>query len=216
MKLREAGPSTVEIRDKGRTVGHVWKHAEGWRAKIGAHEAMAETPEDAAMAAHAKVTRQSIDEIPRNNADYSLEMKESKKYIYRFLAWLADNAARHDGELQYSHADVERALKTIPRVIGNLTSLMDLACVMSDLPPVGCTPKEGPFAKAWQKSKQSKRAWDYPVPRMSERARAHRWSAADFEKLRLEIQKFTVWSASKAWHDAAAKDEAKIKEWAFR
>ena len=216
MKLREAGPSTFEIREKGRTVGHVWKHVEGWRTKIGAHEAMAATPEDAARAAPAKVNGQSIDEIPKNNADYFFEMKELKKYIYRFLAWLADNAARHDGQLQYSHADVESALKTIPRVIGNLTSLMDLACVIADLPPIGFTPTEGPFAKAWQKSEQSKRTWDYPVPRMIARARAHRWCAADFERLRLEIQKFTVWSASKAWYDAGIKDEAKIKEWAYR
>jgi hypothetical protein len=212
MKLREAGPTTFEIRDKGRTVGHVWKHAEEWRAKIGAHEAMAGTPEDAATAASAKVRGQSIDDIPKYNPGF-LEMKESKKYIYRLLGWLADNAARHDGELRYSHADVEGALKTAPRVIGNLTSLMDLACVMADLPPIGCTPEEGPFTHAWQKSNH---AWNWPAQRMIERARAHRWSAADFEKLRVEVQKFTVWKARKAWDDALTKDDAKIREWAYR
>ena len=215
MKIRQAGPTMYEIRDSGSTVGHIWKHVEGWRAKIGAHEAMAATPEDAATVVYSKVIGQSTDDIPKNNAAF-LEMKESKKLIYRFLTWLADNAARHDGELRYSHADVVRALETIPRVIGNLTSLMDLGCVMTDLPPIGCTPQEGPFAKAWGRSKRSRSTWDYPIPRMIERAKAHRWSGADFERLRLEIQGFTVWSARKAWHEAWVKDEAKIKEWANR
>ena len=82
---------------------------------------------------------------------------------------------------------------------------------MTDLPPIGCTPQEGPFAKAWGRSKRSRSTWDYPIPRMIERAKAHRWSGADFERLRLEIQGFTVWSARKAWHEAWVKDEAKSK-----
>ena len=44
----------------------------------------------------------------------------------------------------------------------------------------------------------------------------NRWSAADFERLRLEIQSFKVWSARRAWDDAILKDEAKIREWANR
>jgi hypothetical protein len=217
VKIRQAGPTMYEIRDSGKTIGHIWKHTDGWRAKIGTHEAMAATPEDAAVETHAKVTGQSIGDIPKNNADF-LEMKESKKYIYRLLAWLADNAARHNGALRYSHTDLASVLSpkrpdTMSRVLGNLTSLMDLACVMTGLPAIGCTPKEGPFVKAWQNSKL---AWDYPIPKMIERAKAYRWSAADFERLRLEIQSFKVWSARHAWDDAMVKDEAKIREWANR
>lgn len=217
MKIRQAGPTMYEIRDSGKTIGHIWKHTEGWRAQIGAHEAMAATPEDAATGAYAEVTGQSISEIAQNNPDF-LEMKESKKYIYRLLAWLANNAERHSGELRYSHADLASLLSpkrpdTMSRVLGNLTSLMDLACVMTGLPAIGCTPKEGPFAKAWQ---NAKRAWDYPIPKMIERARAYRWSPADFESLRLEIQSFKVWSARRAWDDAMERNEDKIKEWANR
>ena len=118
--------------------------------------------------------------------------------------------------MRYSHADLASVLSlkrpdTMARVLGNLTSLMDFACVMTGLPAIGCTPREGPFAKAWQ---DSKRPW--PIPKMIERAKAHRWSAADFECFRLEIQNFKVWSASRAWDDAMAKDDDKIRKWANR
>jgi hypothetical protein len=69
MKIRQAGPTMYEIRDSGTTVGHIWKHPEGWRAKIGAHEAMAATPMDAAAGVYAEVTGQSISEIAENNTD---------------------------------------------------------------------------------------------------------------------------------------------------
>lgn len=215
MKIRQAGPTMYEIRDGRVTVGHIWKHTEGWRAQIGAHEAMAATPEDAATAAYAEVTGQSISEIAQNNSGF-LEMKESKKYIYRILAWLAENAARHSGSLLYKHADLASVLsskrpKNMSRVLGNLTSLMDLACVKTGLPAIGCTPEEGPFAKAWQRET---RTWSYPVPKMIERARSHRWTPADFESLRIEIQGFKVWSAKLAWDDTMEKEEDKVKDWA--
>src|SRR5262245_31427408 len=105
----QAGPTMYEIRDSGTTIGHIWKHPDGWRAKIGVHEAISATsPEDAAIEAYAKVTGQSIGDIPKNNPDF-LEMKESKK-IYRLLAWLADNAVRHNGALRYSHTDLASVL----------------------------------------------------------------------------------------------------------
>ena len=88
MKIRQAGPTMFEIRDSGTTIGHIWKHTDGWRAKIGAHEAMAATPEDAATGAYAKVTGQSIGEIAQNNPDF-LEMKESKKISIGFSRGLA-------------------------------------------------------------------------------------------------------------------------------
>jgi hypothetical protein len=132
MKIKQAGPTMYEIRDSGTTIGHIWKHPEGWRAKIGAHETMATTPEDAATGAYAKVTGQSISEIAQNNPNF-LEMKESKKYIYRLLEWLANNAARHNGVLRYSHADLAGVLSpkrpdTMSRVLGNLTSELDRLC----------------------------------------------------------------------------------------
>jgi hypothetical protein len=120
--------------------------------------------------------------------------------------------------LQYSHADLAKVLspnkpKSMARVLGNLTSLMDIACVLTGLPAIGCTPKEGPFAEAWQ---QSKRTWKYPIPKMIERAKTHHWSADDFERLRLEIQNFKVWSARRAWDDAMERDGEKVREWANR
>jgi hypothetical protein len=219
IRIRQDGPSQYQIRQGNKTIGHIWKHSDGWRGKIGVHEAIAATPDDACEKVWANVSGQSIAEIREKNDGISLGMKQSKQYIYRLLAWLAENAARHDGELRYSHADLARVLSprrpdTMSRVLGNLTSLMDLACVMTELPPIGCTTQEGPFAKAWQP--RQPRNWDFPIPSMIQRAKAYRWSAADFERLRLEIQTFEVWSARRAWHDAMEKDEAKIKEWAYR
>lgn len=210
MKIRQAGPSMYEIRDSGSTIGHIWKHPEGWRAKIGAHEAMAATPEDAATAVYAEVTGQDIADIPKNNPGF-LEMKDTKRYIYRVLDWLADNAQNNDGQLQFRRSDLNRVVtqanpQDMHRVLGNVTSLIDLACFMTDLPSIGCSASDGPYPDAWQ---------DFPIPRMIARATAHRWSAADFERLRHEIQTFKVWRSSKAWDDATAKlGYAKIQEWA--
>jgi hypothetical protein len=84
-KIRQDGPTMYEIRDSGTTIGHIWKHTDGWRAKIGAHDAMAATPEDAASEAYAKVTGQAIGDIPKNNADF-LEINRVKKIYLSALS----------------------------------------------------------------------------------------------------------------------------------
>jgi hypothetical protein len=33
VKIRQAGPTMYEICDSGTTIGHIWKHTDGWRAK---------------------------------------------------------------------------------------------------------------------------------------------------------------------------------------
>ena len=219
MKIRQVGPSMYEIRDSGSTIGHIWKHPEGWRAKIGAREAMAATPEDAATAVYAEVTGQDIADIPKNNPGF-LEMKDTKRYIYRVLDWLADNAQSNDGQLQFRRSDLNRVVTQVNpqdmhRVLGNMTSLIDLACFMADLPSIGCSASDGPYPNAWQP--RPPRPFDFPIPHMIARAAAHRWTAADFERLRHEIQTFKFWRARKAWDDATAKlGYAKIQEWAYQ
>ena len=94
---------------------------------------------------------------------------------------------------------------------------MDLGCVMTDFAAVNrLHATRRPFRQSLGQIMRSRSNSDVRIPRMIERAKAHRWSGADFERLRLEIQGFTVWSAREAWHEAWVKDEAKIKEWANR
>jgi hypothetical protein len=99
----------ASIRSAVEIITELFSADQSYYAKIGAHEAMAATPEDAATAVYAEVTGQDIAEIPKNNPGF-LEMKDTKRYIYRVLDWLADNAQSNDGQLQFRRSDLNRVV----------------------------------------------------------------------------------------------------------
>lgn len=81
IRIRQDGPSQYQIRQGNKAIGYIWKHPDGWRGKIDAHEAIAATPDDACEEVWAKVSGQSIAEIREKNDGISLGMKQSKQYI---------------------------------------------------------------------------------------------------------------------------------------
>ena len=93
-----------EIRDSGSTVGYIWKHV-----RAGASEdrrcmrrALPATPiRDAVTVVYSEGDR-AITDLLHSEKQCRLfgDERVAKTYLSVPHAWLADNAARHDGELR--------------------------------------------------------------------------------------------------------------------
>jgi hypothetical protein len=59
------------------------------------------------------------------------------------------------------------------------------------------------------------RTWNFPRDAMCRGAKAHRWTDADFEKVRDETRRIQCGKARAVWDDEMAKQDAKIRDWAF-
>ena len=100
--------------------------------------------------------------------------------------WLANHAEATDGRLNFNNGDLARAAGW-PRpnqALGNLLSRLDLCCAKAGLPAIGCTAHKT-FKDAWQRPGEQRVQfdWDFPVEQMQRRAKAHRWTRADFQRI---------------------------------
>jgi hypothetical protein len=88
------------------------------------------------------------------------------------------------------------------RPLGNLISRLDFACYAAGLPPLGCAAAE-PFPDAWMDPQG--RTWRFPRDAMCRGAKGHRWTDADFEKLRDETRSIRSGRARDVWDDEQAR-----------
>jgi hypothetical protein len=132
------------------------------------------------------------------------------------LQWLESLAQRNDGLMRpFTNTDAAsilgmQDLQKYGRAYGNIQSRMDFACYLCGLPPIGLA-ADTPFANAW--SRQN-RAWAFPVKAMQAAARTHIWNTEDFNRIRRETERLPG-QAHQLWKEALAKDEKKVKAWAF-
>jgi hypothetical protein len=132
------------------------------------------------------------------------------------LQWLRNQAAANAGRLTFTNTDLAHAAGW-PRpnqALGNLVSRLDLCCFKAGLSSIGCA-AEATFVDAWEGGNYGW-SFDFPVDRMQRRAKAHRWTNDDFDRIQGESLALLTGSASSAWKEARAKHEAKIKEWAYQ
>jgi predicted HNH restriction endonuclease len=133
------------------------------------------------------------------------------------LEWLRSLSDANDGIMRaYSNAEAAAALgmedmHKYGRVQGNIQSRLDFACYRANLPALGLT-AAAPFADAWQDSQG--RDWNFPTPVMQNAARAHRWSAGDYQRILNETQRLPG-QAYLVWKNELAASEPRVRAWAF-
>lgn len=211
-KLRDDGYASFKKIMNGRKwVGRVSPTAGGFRAKIGSHEAEAATETAALRQVEAKVRGDTAEAAPVNRVK-SQPAPTVQADTERVIAWLRELSRISDGRPDFTNADVARTLgkKRAGQALGNLMSRLDFACYLAGLPSIGCT-AEKPFADAWQ---QHHRSWKWPLKKMRAAAKAHVWSAADFDLILQETQRLTYGQGHAAWNDELATNDNKIMAWA--
>ena len=94
-------------------------------------------------------------------------------------------------------------------------SRLDLCCAKAGLPAIGCA-AAATFKNAWQRPGEQRVQfdWDFPVELMQRRAKAHRWTRADFERIGRESRALLTGQAFLAWDEMMAKHEARVRKWA--
>ncbi len=169
---------------------------------------MSPTEEDAYDQVLEAYTGQPISEIPRNDR---IKVQVQTEIILDFLK---DNAAANGGKLSFTNTDLAVSIgkKKPDRPMGNLISRLDFACYVAGLPPLGLAAEER-FKKAWDG--QDITDWNFPVDTITRRAKSHRWSIDDFNRLRQETRRMTSGMAHLVWKEELAKREVRIKEWCF-
>jgi hypothetical protein len=211
-KLRDDGYANFKKIINGRKwVGQVSQTDSGFFAKIGNHEAEAVTETAALREVVAKVQGQQLEatsESPVKSRRTSTVQADTE----RVIEWLRELSQISDGRPKFSNADVARTLgkKRPGQELGNLMSRLDFACYVAGLPAIGCT-ADKPFATAWP---QQNGDWKWPVKKMRAAAKAHTWSAGDFDLMLEETQRLSYGLGHVAWKDELAKSETKIKAWA--
>jgi hypothetical protein len=216
-RLKDDGFATIKKIYCGNThVGYVFKEADGFRAKIKNIEAYSLTEAQAFQQVLAEHLGQSVSSIVENSDDF-LHMPKVQAHTQIILTWLKDNCS--DGKLSFSNTDLAKAIgKEKPdRPLGNLISRLDFACYVAGLPSLGCA-ADATFKDAWQAQgliDQGLIDWEFPVETMSSRAKSHRWSNRDFERIAAETHRLTSGLAHLLWKEEFAKHEARIKEWCF-
>ena len=130
------------------------------------------------------------------------------------IDFLKKSSIENNGKLTFTNDDLAAILggEDYKRPLGNLISRLDFACYVVGLPPLGCAAAK-PFPIAWMDPKG--RTWSFPRDAMCRSAKAHRWTDADFEKLRDETRGIQSGKGRAVWDDEMAKHEAKIRDWAF-
>jgi hypothetical protein len=211
-KLRDDGYATFKKIINGRKwVGRVSQTAGGFHAKIGDHEAEAQTEVLALREVVAKVNQKPAEANPESRVT-SRRVSSVQADTERVIEWLRELSQISDGRPKFSNADVARTLgkKRPGQELSNLMSRLDFACYVAGLPAIGCT-ADKPFASAWQ---QQNSTWKWPIKKMRAAAKAHSWSAGDFDLMLEETQRLSYGLGHVAWKDELAKSETKIKAWA--
>jgi hypothetical protein len=207
-KLKDIGCSTMKKIYCGNDhVGWVYKEADGFRAKIAKLEVHSPSQADAFQRVVAKHTGQDITSIFKNSDNF-LDIKKVQAYTEMILSWLKDHC--RDGVLSFTNTDLAQAIgKEKPdRVLGSLMSRLDFCCYLAGLPALGCA-ADRTFEEAWNKG-------EWPLELMKRVAKAHRWTAGDFERIRHETQRLTVMVGHLVWKDELAKHKAHVMEWAHK
>ncbi len=211
-KLRDDGYANFKKIMNGRKwVGRVSRTADGFLGKIGACEAEAPTELAALRAVAAKARGEMAEAVPESRVS-AKRTSTVQADTERVIQWLRELSQISDGHPDFSNADVARTLgkKRAGQELGNLMSRLDFACYLAGLPSIGCT-AEKPFADAWQ---QQHRTWKWPVKKMRAAAKAHSWSATDFDLMLQETQRLSYGLGQVAWNDEHAKNDNKIMAWA--
>jgi hypothetical protein len=210
-RLQDAGYATLKRIHQGKERrGHVTRNSDGvYTARIGTVEVQAPSEADAFRHVVAKVEGLDVSEI-RHDVLHQKKVQADTEII---LDWLKTNAAKHGGRLAFSNNDLAHAIgKRKPdRALGNVVSRLDFGCYLTGLPALGCAAEET-FRGAWQQ--RQNRSWDFPVELMQRRAKTHRWSAADLDRVRHETQRMIGGRAHLVWNEEIAKHEAGIRTWA--
>ena len=208
-KLRDDGYATFKKIMIGRKwVGRVSQTAAGFLAKIGDHEAEAQSEILALREVAAKVSQNPAEAIPESRVT-ARRVSSVQADTERIIEWLRELSRISEGHPKFTNADVAGTLgkKRPGKELGNLMSRLDFACYVAGLPPIGCV-AEKPFADAWQ---QQNRSWKWPVKKMRAAAKAHSWNSADFDLLLHETQHLSYGLGQAAWNDEL---ETKMMAWA--
>jgi hypothetical protein len=212
-KLRDDGYSSFKKIMNGRKwVGRVSPTAGGFLGKIGHYEAEAITETAALREVVAKVRGEELAEASPESRLSSKRTSTVQADTERVIQWLRELSQISDGHPEFTNADVARTLgkKRPGQELNNLMSRLDFACYLAGLPSIGCA-AEKPFADAWQ---QQHRSWKWPVKKMRAAAKAHSWSAADFDLMLRETQRLSYGLGRVAWNDEHARNDDKIMAWA--
>jgi hypothetical protein len=213
-KFRDDGYADIKwIYHRRTKIGHVCKTSEGdYYGKIGdTFVERQNTEREAYRAVLAMYLGMSIQDVSRYAMSGKGQFQIQTEAIIDFLK---KNSIENNGRLTFTNDDLAAILggENYKRALGNLISRLDFACYVVGLPPLGCAAAQ-PFPNAWMDRKR--RRWDFPRDAMCRGAKAHRWTDADFEKIRDQTRGIQSGKARGVWDDEMAKHEAKIRDWAF-
>jgi hypothetical protein len=209
-RLRDDGYPFRKIMDGKTWIGRVDTNADGsFTAGIRGFSASGSSWEDAFNAVVAAVKGIAVSEL----TDALISINKSQQHSQTILAWLTNNAEANDGQLCFTNADLSHVIgwPSNNQAIGQLVSRLDFCCYSADLPAIGCAAEET-FADAW--APKANHGFEFPKEVMVRRAKGHRWTEADFEKIGRESRALKI-GARKAWDDEFASNAARIKKWAY-
>jgi hypothetical protein len=215
-RLKDDGYPTFQWIVRGRDrVGRVVRNEDGsFTGVIGRVEAHGRSWEDAKNQVVAVLEGIDISELTNE----LVQVKPVQERTQAILTWLINHAETNGGQLTFNNTDLARAAGW-PRpnqALGNLVSRLDLCCAKTGLPSIGCA-AENTFKDAWGRPIQNASgAWRFPVELMQRRAKSHRWTTDDFERIGRESRALLTGSAHLAWDEHIAKHQAAAKEWAHR
>ena len=213
-RLRDDGyPFRWIVRGRDR-VGRVVRNADGSFTGIWPVQAPGRSWEDALDQVVAVVEGVDVSDLTNE----LVQVKPVQERTQAILAWLIDHAEANDGLLTFTNTDLARAAGWPPpnQALGNLVSRLDLCCAKTGLPSIGCAAAKT-FKDAWSRPIQNASdAWCFPVELMQRRAKSHRWTREDFERIGRESRALLIGSAHHAWDDFIIKHEAAVQSWAHR
>jgi hypothetical protein len=215
-RLKDDGYPTFKwIYQGSERRGRVISNADGsFTGRIGTVEAEGQSEHDALNQVVAAVEGIDVSELNHE----LVNIKPVQERTQAILTWLTNHAEANGGRLAFNNTDLARAAGW-PRpnqALGNLVSRLDLCCARAGLPALGCA-ADHTFKDAWSRPGENRvhYDWDFPVELMQRRAKSHRWTRADFERINRESRALLTGSAWMGWDEYMAKHEAKIKEWAM-
>jgi hypothetical protein len=214
--LRDDGYGTFQrIVRAGEKVGRVIKNTDGsFTGIIRGFSVPGSSWEDAKNQVVAAVER--IDASALTSELVSVRPVQERTQA--ILNWLINHAEANDRKLNFNNTDLANAAGwTRPnQALGNLVSRLDLCCAKAGPPAIGCA-AAATFKNAWQRPGEQRVQfdWDFPVEQMQRRAKAHRWTRADFEHISRESRALLTGQAYLAWDEMMAKHEAGVREWAY-
>lgn len=212
-QLKDDGYASFQwiVRGKDR-VGRVHRNADGsFIGIIGRVQAPGSSWEDAKNQVVAEVEGIPIPELNHE----LVSVTPIQQHTQAILTWLTNQAESNGGRLHFTNTDLADAAgwQGPNQALGQLVSRLDLCCYKANLPSIGCA-AEATFPNAWKP--RPTRSFVFPKEIMVRRAKAHRWTRSDFERIGRESRALMIGSGRVAWDDEFAKHEARIKEWAYQ